>query len=59
MKKKKVKPVIPQAEEIKVKFTEKEKETQKVFKCSEVKVISKKRTAQQKDDESEELPEED
>ena len=46
----------PLASEIKVKLTDKEKETQKLFKCDEVKVISRKNAPVSKDDDSDELP---
>jgi hypothetical protein len=49
----------PLAEEIRVKFTDKEKEIVKTYKCADVKVISKKKPVQSKDDDSEELPAED
>ena len=48
----------PLAEEIKVKFTEKDKEIVKTYKCSDVKVISKKHHQPSKEDELDELPEE-
>ena len=49
----------PLAEEIKVKFTDKDKEITKSYKCSDVKIISKKRPPVSKDDELDELPAED
>ena len=49
----------PLAEEIRVKFIDKEKEIIKTYKCADVKVISKKKPPQSKDDDSEELPPED
>jgi cell fate regulator YaaT (PSP1 superfamily) len=49
----------PLAEEIRVKFTDKEKEIVKTYKCADVKVISKKKPVQSKDDDSEEIPAED
>ena len=49
----------PLAEEIKVKFTDKEKEIIKLYKCRDVKVISRKQTQASKEDELDELPSED
>ena len=49
----------PLAEEIRVRFTEKDKDTLKIYKCRDVKVLSRKRAAESTDDESEELPAED
>ncbi len=45
----------PLAEEVKVKFTDKDKEIVKAYKCADVKVISKKKPQPSKDDDSEEL----
>ena len=49
----------PLAEEIRVKFVDKDKETVKLYKCAEVKVISRKNAPKSHADDSEELPEED
>ena len=46
----------PLAEEIKVKFVDKEKETVKLYKCSDVKVISRKNAPKSPSDDTEELP---
>ena len=48
----------PLAEEIKVKFTDKDKEIVKTYKCSDVKIISKKHHQHSKEDELDVLPEE-
>ena len=49
----------PLYEEIKVRVTEKDKDIVKVFKCRDVKVISRKRAQESPSDESDELPAED
>ncbi|MBQ8528861.1 MAG: stage 0 sporulation family protein [Clostridia bacterium] len=49
----------PLYEEIKVRVTEKDKDIVKVFKCRDVKVISRKRSQESPSDESDELPAED
>ena len=49
----------PLAEEIKVKFTDKDKEIVKTYKCQDVKVISRKHAQPSKDDELDELITED
>ena len=49
----------PLSEEIKVRVTEKDKDTIKVFKVHDVKVISRKKSQESQKDESDELPEED
>ena len=49
----------PLAEEIRVKLTDKEKEIQKIYPISEIKVISRKVSKQKDDDEGEDLPPED
>ena len=49
----------PLAEEIKVKFTDKEKEIVKLYNCRDVKVITRKQSQASKDDDLDELPKED
>ncbi len=49
----------PLAEEIKVKFTDNEKETVRLYKVGDVKVISRPQKKQTKDDDSDEIIEED
>ena len=49
----------PLAEEIRVKFVDKDKETVKLYKCSDVKIISRKNAPKSSQDDSEELSAED